>query len=193
MAGSDVAGRLARERCCHPVENHDAPDGEVPRGHPRSGELTSDDQLLTIAELPGITPTIKITPAVPLRARREADPRAVTVTRGQGAEKPAGQLRTRCRPPGGGEVAVAQDEIDAPFGVRKRAAEWLCDQRLSGGSQWRLRLAEVVADVVVGEHLLCESDVSPGPDLFIEAPDERLVRRDARAPILLRRADAHRP
>jgi hypothetical protein len=52
---------------------------------------------------------------------------------------PGAGVCTSCSPASGDEVAIAQDEIDAPFEVRKRTAELLCDQRLSGGSRWRLR------------------------------------------------------
>ena len=94
---------------------------------------------------------------------------------------PAAGVGAGGAPAGGDEVVFGEDEVNSPAQVGEGAAELLRDLRLSGRTRGCLRGAQVVADVVVGEDLLCEGDVSLRPHFFVKALDQPPLRCSAMA------------
>jgi hypothetical protein len=99
--------------------------------------------------------------------------------------RPGSGVCARCGPPGGDEVAFLEQEVNAPFEVRKCPAELLGDQRLARGTQRCRRRTKIVPDIVVYEpsrvlpvaasgcvlqRARPDADVSPGVVTLLTVP-----------------------
>jgi hypothetical protein len=89
---------------------------------------------------------------------------------------PAPGVRPGSCPASGNHVGFAKQDVDPPLEVGKCLSELFGDSGLSGGTGSCLGWAKIVADVVVGEHLACEADVSARPHFLVEPADQPLVR-----------------
>jgi hypothetical protein len=89
---------------------------------------------------------------------------------------PAARVRAGGSPSRGDQVILPKQEIDPPLEIGESISELRRDRRLSSRPGCGLGWTEVVTDVIVGEDLLGEYDVSARPDFLVEALDEPLIR-----------------
>jgi hypothetical protein len=84
-------------------------------------------------------------------------------------------MGTRRRPASHDEVALPDDHVDHELEIRERGMEVVRDLLLTGRTGESRSRTQIVAHIVVGEHVEGDFGVSATPDLFVEAPDECLV------------------
>jgi hypothetical protein len=89
--------------------------------------------------------------------------------------RPTGRVGSRTPSSGRRRNPLHDDQIDNDLEVGERGAKVVGDLLLSRRPRQRFGRAQVVADVIFGEDLMCEIGVSQVPHLLVEAAHESLV------------------
>jgi hypothetical protein len=94
-------------------------------------------------------------------------------------------MRPGGRPAADYKVVLAQDEVDRHAEIRESRTEVVGDPLLPLRARQCRRRTQVVADVVVGEHVVGEVGVPSVPHFLVEPPPEGLVVLGRNGPIVL--------
>jgi hypothetical protein len=81
------------------------------------------------------------------------------------------------RPPSSDEVALGHRQVDNEREIREGSTKVARYLRLTRAPGLRLRGAQVVPNVVIGEQFECDIGISSAPDFLVEPCDDRLVLR----------------